>query len=162
MRELVRGMCSDWAVSIRTACGAIGFDRSTFHYKSRRVRHVFVEYLVRPDQRLRPWRSGQISTVDRGLQAHEVCKPCATQNENPLCASKLLTAQTQRIHPCPRSRPRHPTILVCRSTSASAKLQCGVELRPQGPVWAESDGHRARPQVACRRTAARPPRAQFI
>lgn len=37
MRELVRGMCSDWAVSIRTACGAIGFDRSTFHYKSRRI-----------------------------------------------------------------------------------------------------------------------------
>ena len=37
MRELVRGMCSDWAVSIRQACGAIGFDRSTFHYKSRRT-----------------------------------------------------------------------------------------------------------------------------
>ncbi len=37
MRELVRGMCSDWAVSIRTACGAIGFDRSTFHYQSRRT-----------------------------------------------------------------------------------------------------------------------------
>ena len=30
-------MCGDWEVSIRTACGAIGFDRSTFHYKSRRV-----------------------------------------------------------------------------------------------------------------------------
>jgi putative transposase len=37
MRELVRGMCNDWAVSIRTACGAIGFDRSTFHYQSRRT-----------------------------------------------------------------------------------------------------------------------------
>lgn len=37
MRELVRGMCSDWAVSIRQACGAIGFDRSTFHYQSRRT-----------------------------------------------------------------------------------------------------------------------------
>jgi putative transposase len=31
-------MCSEWAVSIRTACGAIGFDCSTFHYKSRRTR----------------------------------------------------------------------------------------------------------------------------
>jgi putative transposase len=31
-------MCSDWAVSIRTACGAIGFDRPTFHDKSRRTR----------------------------------------------------------------------------------------------------------------------------
>ena len=37
MRELVRGMCSDWAVSIRTACGAMKFDCSTFHYKSRRT-----------------------------------------------------------------------------------------------------------------------------
>jgi len=37
MRELVRGMCSDWAVSIRVACGVIGFYRSTFHYQSRRT-----------------------------------------------------------------------------------------------------------------------------
>lgn len=37
MRELVRGMCSDWAVSIRQACGAVKFDRSTFHYQSRRT-----------------------------------------------------------------------------------------------------------------------------
>lgn len=38
MRELVRGMGSDWAMSIRQACGAIGFDRSTFHCQSRRTR----------------------------------------------------------------------------------------------------------------------------
>jgi putative transposase len=37
MRELVRGMCSEWAVSIRSACGALKFDCSTFHYKSRRT-----------------------------------------------------------------------------------------------------------------------------
>ena len=37
MREVVRGMCSDWAVSIRKACGAMTFDCSTFHYKSRRT-----------------------------------------------------------------------------------------------------------------------------
>ena len=37
MHELVRGMYSDWAVSIRTACGVIGFDRSTFPYQSRRT-----------------------------------------------------------------------------------------------------------------------------
>ena len=29
-------MCADWAVSIRRACGALRFDRSTYHYKSRR------------------------------------------------------------------------------------------------------------------------------
>ena len=37
MRKLVRGMCREWAVSIRTACGALKFDCSTFHYKSRRT-----------------------------------------------------------------------------------------------------------------------------
>jgi putative transposase len=47
MRELVRGMCSDWAVSIRTACGAIGFDRSTFHYKSRRTDQAAVEKRIK-------------------------------------------------------------------------------------------------------------------
>ncbi len=47
LRELVRGMCSDWAVSIRTACGAIGFDRSTFHYKSRRADQAAVETRIR-------------------------------------------------------------------------------------------------------------------
>lgn len=31
MCELVRGMCSDWEVSIRTTHGAIGFDPSAFH-----------------------------------------------------------------------------------------------------------------------------------
>lgn len=30
-------MCTDWAVSIRRACGALRFDRSTYHYKSRRT-----------------------------------------------------------------------------------------------------------------------------
>lgn len=47
LRELVRGMCSDWAVSIRTACGAIGFDRSTFHYKSRRADQAAVEKRIK-------------------------------------------------------------------------------------------------------------------
>ena len=37
MRELVGGMCSDLAVSIRQVCGAIGFDRSTFYYYARRT-----------------------------------------------------------------------------------------------------------------------------
>lgn len=37
MRELVRGMCIDWGVSIRSTCGALQFDTSTFHYKSRRT-----------------------------------------------------------------------------------------------------------------------------
>lgn len=47
MRELVRGMCSDWAVSSRTACGAIGFDRSTFHYQSRRTDQAAVAKRIR-------------------------------------------------------------------------------------------------------------------
>ncbi|MDZ4066619.1 MAG: IS3 family transposase, partial [Tabrizicola sp.] len=47
MRELVRGMCTDWAVSIRTACGAIGFDRSTFLYQSRRTDQAAVAKRIR-------------------------------------------------------------------------------------------------------------------
>ena len=47
MRDLIRGMCSDWAVSIRQACGAIGFDRSTFHYQSRRTDQVAVAMRIR-------------------------------------------------------------------------------------------------------------------
>jgi putative transposase len=47
MRELVRGMCSDWAVSIRKAFGAIGFDRSTFHYQSRRTDQAAVAKRIR-------------------------------------------------------------------------------------------------------------------
>jgi putative transposase len=37
LRDLVRGMCSEWAVSIRRACGALCFDRSTLDYQSRRA-----------------------------------------------------------------------------------------------------------------------------
>ena len=37
MRELVRGMCIDWGALIRGACGALQFDTSTFHHKSRRT-----------------------------------------------------------------------------------------------------------------------------
>lgn len=47
LRELVRGMCSEWAVSIRQACGAIGFDRSTFHYQSRRTDQAAVAKRIR-------------------------------------------------------------------------------------------------------------------
>ncbi len=47
MRELVRRTCSDRAVSIRQACGAIGFDRSTFHYQSRRTDQAAVAKRIR-------------------------------------------------------------------------------------------------------------------
>ncbi len=40
-------MCSDWAVSIRAACGAIGFYRLTFHYKSRRADQAAVERRIK-------------------------------------------------------------------------------------------------------------------
>jgi len=47
MRELVRGMCIDWGVSIRGACGALQFDTSTFHYKSRRTDQSPVERRIK-------------------------------------------------------------------------------------------------------------------
>jgi putative transposase len=40
-------MCSDRAVSIRAACGAIKFDCSTFHYKSRRTDQAAVERRIK-------------------------------------------------------------------------------------------------------------------
>ena len=47
LRELVRGMCSDWAVSIRAACGAMKFDCSTFYHKSRRTDQASVERRIK-------------------------------------------------------------------------------------------------------------------
>ena len=47
MRELIRGMCIDWGVSIRGACGALRFDTSTFHYKSRRAGQAAVERRIK-------------------------------------------------------------------------------------------------------------------
>jgi len=47
MRELVRGMCIDWGVSIRGAYGALRFDTSTFHYKSRRTDQAAVERRIK-------------------------------------------------------------------------------------------------------------------
>ncbi len=40
-------MCSDWMVSIRTACGAVGFDCSTFHDQSRRTDQAAVAKRIR-------------------------------------------------------------------------------------------------------------------
>lgn len=47
MRELVRGMCIGWGVSIRGACGALQFDTSTFHSKSRRTDQAAVERRIK-------------------------------------------------------------------------------------------------------------------
>jgi putative transposase len=47
MREPDRGMCSSCAVSIGQACGAIGFDRLTFHYQSRRTDRAAVTKRIR-------------------------------------------------------------------------------------------------------------------
>jgi putative transposase len=47
LRGIVTGMCVDWGVSIRRACGAIRFDTSTYHYKSRRTDQAAVERRIR-------------------------------------------------------------------------------------------------------------------
>ncbi len=46
-REVVKGMCRDWAISIRRACGALNFDRSTYHYTSRRADQAGLERRIR-------------------------------------------------------------------------------------------------------------------
>ncbi len=40
-------MCRDWAISIRRACGALNFDRSTYHYISRRADQAGLERRIR-------------------------------------------------------------------------------------------------------------------
>lgn len=40
-------MCVDWDVSVRKACGAICFDTSSYHYKSRRTDQAAVERRIR-------------------------------------------------------------------------------------------------------------------
>ena len=40
-------MCVDWGVSIRRACGAVRFDTSTYHYKSRRTDQAAVERRIK-------------------------------------------------------------------------------------------------------------------
>ena len=47
MRELVRGICIDWSVTIRGACGALRFYTSTFDYKSRRTDQAAVERRIK-------------------------------------------------------------------------------------------------------------------
>lgn len=44
---MVKGMCQDWAISIRRACGALDFDRSTHHYISRRADQAGLERRIR-------------------------------------------------------------------------------------------------------------------
>lgn len=46
-REVVKGMCRDWMISIRHACGALNFDRSTYHYTSRRADQAGLERRIR-------------------------------------------------------------------------------------------------------------------
>ena len=60
-------MCRDCAVSIRQACAAIGFDRSTFHYKSRRTDQAAVEKRIRVDQ------GTEIVSCDMDLCAYQRC-----------------------------------------------------------------------------------------
>ena len=46
-RKLVDEVCGEWQVSIRKACAALEFDRSTYHYKSRRYGYRRVHVLLR-------------------------------------------------------------------------------------------------------------------
>lgn len=44
---MVKGMCRDWMISIRRACGALNFDRSTYHYTSHRADQAGLERRIR-------------------------------------------------------------------------------------------------------------------
>jgi putative transposase len=67
-RKLVDEVCGEWQVSIRRARAALAFDRSTYHYKSRRsaeICHVRIRYGYRRVHvllSLEGWRLGQNKT----------------------------------------------------------------------------------------------------
>lgn len=42
-----KGMCQDWAIPIRRACGALNFDRSTHRYTSSRADQAGLERHIR-------------------------------------------------------------------------------------------------------------------
>ncbi len=44
---MVKGICRDWAISIRRACGALNFNRSSYHYTSRRADQAGLERRIR-------------------------------------------------------------------------------------------------------------------
>ncbi|WGR73012.1 IS3 family transposase [Bradyrhizobium sp. ISRA432] len=46
-RKLVDDVCGEWQVSIRKACAALEFDRSTYHYKSRRPNQAALEARIK-------------------------------------------------------------------------------------------------------------------
>ena len=46
-RELATAVCDDWGVSIRRACSVLEFDRSTYHYKSRRREQAGLEARIK-------------------------------------------------------------------------------------------------------------------
>jgi putative transposase len=46
MRKLVDEVRNEWQVSIRGACAALEFDRSTYHYQSRRSGLATLEHRI--------------------------------------------------------------------------------------------------------------------
>ena len=52
-RKLVDEVCGEWQVSIRRACDALEFDRSTYHYRSRRSDQAALEQRIREISQVR-------------------------------------------------------------------------------------------------------------
>ena len=122
MRELVRGMSIDWGVSIRGACGALRFDTSTFHYKSRRTTR-------------RPSKDGS-----RRSQKHV----CATATGACTCCYDGKAGYQHEEDPqdLQRVRPAAP------EQAPEAAGEGEAARRPPGSDWAErrlGDGLRPRP-----------------
>jgi putative transposase len=46
-RKLVSVICEEWKVSIRRACAALDFDRSTFHYRSSKRDQAGIEARIK-------------------------------------------------------------------------------------------------------------------
>jgi hypothetical protein len=83
-RELAAKVCDEWGVSIRRACSVLEFDRSTYHYKSRRREQAGIDSRIKEicQTRVRyglpasggvlvfPNRSAQANVLHVSLRAH--------------------------------------------------------------------------------------------
>lgn len=73
MRAMVRGMCRDWSVSIRTACGAMKFDGSTFHFKSRRIDQAAVAKRIKERRSNASWYGRSVANSPAGAVSMAIC-----------------------------------------------------------------------------------------
>lgn len=73
-----RRVCGEWQVSIRRACAALEFDRSTYHYKTRRSGQAALERWIKEIRQVRV-RYGHRRATVRTIRVSSRVGPAVTQ-----------------------------------------------------------------------------------